>query len=40
MNAEDKTHLIPRFLDETNKLDNIRKENTAEIFPFIKELFE
>ena len=40
MNSEDKTHLIPRFLDETNKLDIIRKENTAEIFPFIKELFE
>jgi hypothetical protein len=40
MNSEDKTNLIPRFLDETNKLDSIRKEKTPDVFPFIRELFE
>lgn len=40
MNQADLSHLIPKMKMMSDKLDAIRKESTAETFPFIKELFE
>jgi len=39
MNAEDRTNEIPKMHNMTVKLDNIRKQNTKETFPFIADLF-
>ncbi len=40
MNSKDDTHLIPRFIDISQKLDAMRHENTASVFPELKELWE
>ena len=39
MNSEDLTSLIPEMQDITVKLDQIRSEKSADIFPFLKEIF-
>lgn len=39
MNAQDASHLIPQFKEITAKLDFLRGENTAEVFPELAELF-
>jgi hypothetical protein len=31
---------LPEFFQMTRKYDNIRQENTLEVFPELKELFE
>ena len=33
MMSDDKTNLLPQFVEHTNRLDNLRKQNTAEVFP-------
>jgi hypothetical protein len=38
MGADDKTDLIPKFWDRTNKLDSIRNENILDIIPELKAL--
>jgi hypothetical protein len=38
MCADDKTDLIPKFWDRTNKLDSIRNENILDIIPELKAL--
>jgi organic radical activating enzyme len=40
MNSEDKTDQLKKMKRMTRKLDMIRSERTASIFPFIAELFE
>jgi hypothetical protein len=39
MNSEDRTDLIPKFLDDTNKLDNLRNEKCLDAFPELKSIF-
>jgi len=38
MQANDASHLLPRFLEENGKLDRVRNENFFEIFPELKVL--
>ena len=33
MMSDDKPNLLPLFVEHTNRLDNLRKQNTAEVFP-------
>ena len=40
MNSEDWTHLIPQFIEVTNKLDNLRNENFIDIFPELESLYK
>jgi len=40
MNQEDKSNLLNITKSMINKLDNIRNENTSDIFPFLKEIFK
>jgi hypothetical protein len=39
MNSEDNSHHLPKFIEMTNKLDSIRKEDVKKTFPFLEELF-
>ncbi|MCM3135794.1 twitch domain-containing radical SAM protein [Paenibacillus polysaccharolyticus] len=40
MNSEDWTHLIPRFFENTAKLDELRNENLLDVFPELRVLNE
>ncbi|GLC81964.1 twitch domain-containing radical SAM protein [Lacrimispora brassicae] len=40
MNGKDWSHLIPQFLEYTNKIDTIRNEHCLDIFPELKPIFE
>jgi len=40
INQKDYSHLLPEFCSITKKLDDIRDENFAEIFPELKELYD
>ena len=33
MMADDKSHILPQFVEITNRLDEVRQQNTAEVFP-------
>ena len=40
MNSADDSHLIPKFIDMTAKLDKLRSENTRAVFPELATLLE
>ena len=39
LNNEDWTHLTPKFIDITQKLDQLRDEKCLEVFPELEPLF-
>jgi MoaA/NifB/PqqE/SkfB family radical SAM enzyme len=39
INSEDWTHLIPRFIEVTNQLDQLRNEKCLEVFPELAPIF-
>ena len=39
MNQEDKSNLLNKMRHMSNKIDAIRNESTADVFPFLKDLF-
>ncbi|HEX3046315.1 MAG TPA: twitch domain-containing radical SAM protein [Bacillota bacterium] len=40
MNSEDWTHLIPKFIEVTNQLDQLRNEKCLEVFPELAPVFK